>query len=109
VLCERRGKNSCVDSEGFLDDARIVRSLTEPRVFDEVEGTTGRSVVKCMRGVTTDRIIYAKYAFLRNNSDVQTLPGSLEGSCSELRVLYGGKLLHFLMALVAGLVSPCSS
>ena len=77
----------------------------------KVEEATGRSVVKCMRGVTTDRIIrfYAKYAFLRNNSGVQTLPGSHEGSGSELRVLYGGKLLHFLMALVAGLVSPCSS
>ena len=75
----------------------------------KVEGATGRSVVKCMRGVTTDRIIYAKYAFLRNNSGVQTLHGSHKGSGSELRVLYGGKLLHFLMALVAGLVTPCSS
>ena len=40
---------------------------------------------------------------------VQTLPGSHERSGSEARVLYGGKLLHFPTASVAGLVTPCSS
>ena len=78
----------------------------------KVEGATGRSVVKCMRGVATDRIIYAKLHSLgttRMWAGVQTLPGSHEGSGSEARVLYGGKLLHFLTALVAGLVTPCSS
>jgi len=70
----------------------------------------GRFVVKVCVLLPLTANYPCTIAFLRGNLNVGGCPDpSHEGSGSESRVLYGGKLLHFLTALVAGLVTPCSS